>query len=76
MGNAFYRQSESDGIQALTRGIPMLSSILESLGASGGKLSRLTDMFEQMEDPEVLETLAEQITSAMPGLEGLLNTKE
>ncbi|NMB21576.1 MAG: hypothetical protein GX979_11975 [Firmicutes bacterium] len=61
MGNPFQRQNELDLSSALAGGIPMLSSIF-----SGSIFSKLTSFLEQM-DPELLETIASQLSSIKPG---------
>lgn len=74
MGNAFFRQGDlrmsTDSLVDLLPGVmeavPMLSSILGSLKTGG---------LRQM-DTDVLKTLTQQITGAIPGLEELLTTKE
>ncbi len=67
MGNAFYRQNEVDFSTALTGGIPMLSSIIGMLGKSSGNLlPQLTSFLEQI-DPELIETLATQLSATIPG---------
>ncbi|HBN95346.1 MAG TPA: hypothetical protein DDZ66_03525 [Firmicutes bacterium] len=67
MGNAFYRKNEADLSPALAGGIPMLSSILGMLGKpSGNLLPKLTRFLEQM-DPELIESLVNQLSATMPG---------
>lgn len=74
MGNAFYRQSDlgisADSILDLLPGVmeavPMFSSLLGSLKTDG----------LEHKDTDVLKSLTQQVSKAIPGLEGLLTTKE
>jgi hypothetical protein len=67
--------SASNLLPTFLEAIPMLSSILSSAGgeSSGGLLSSLRAL---KEDPQALGRLIQQLTGAMPELEGLLKAKE